>query len=658
MDGINGEDSEASESFDDNQSSSPDSGMGQALADEQVEPATPQPSTILQVEQGVSVALESEVAIENDLAGDEKNENKDTPPKDDALAQPDQPAAAIGEAASVVASPAQLSSDEISDQRANGKQQSFLNINAIETPSVIFQVESVAIGDKTSPAPAHSPLPHENQTAENQTAGNQIVDNPTPVKSLPQHPDIAPGAFAAMGLVLLQSPPKITTPSSSSPTLSSPTLNIELTKTIVSPQEHVWTPSTIQPISRGWGRLRRAPRSNEPASLRELEKVYQVATPFATALGLSPYVEEDVLLPGPFSESIQREDISKTEATPMPTPAPSPPPSEVRPAEVTWDGCTPLSVSQFFLLWKQEQNRCAALGQPQPPWKEFHNCCIRRIKAAQGEKMEESAVPASKAARMDPKVPAKQLPPLLATASFEDTPHGSQAAESEAPTAAPSPAAAIEEDPDADAEGEDDLYLVEGDSLPKTIMTEPVEVTRNPTKQYSFPKLRDPQDFIDALKDPDSLTKDQMYERATAAVEALVSWEREYNELKKIVDDEENSKRRVAHDKTLVNWENRQKADEPTLFRRHFDEQVKGYPTFEVRGARAPAPYIDDPVLERQKQEDKIMAQSHGFKYNPHPALVGRQNPEEQRWETSENRLRERRKTEKGAELTDRKSVV
>lgn len=682
MDGMNGDDSEASESFDENRSSSQDSASAtsQALVHEEVEPATPQPSTILQVEQTVSVASENEVAIENDLMEGEKNEVRATPPKgSESLGQPDPPTAAICEAASsAAASPAQLTSDEMSDLRANDNPEAFSNINEADASSDIFQVERVDAGDRTPPARAHSPLPallplrthsplpYENQpaenptdedpAAENPTAENPTFENSTPVKSPPQHLDSAPAAFASMDLVLVQSPlasPKITTPSPSSPTFSPPTLDTHLENLPASPEDRGLTPSIIQTISRGWGRLRRAPRTSEPARLRELEKVYQVETPFATALGLSPYVEEDVLLPGPFSETIQREDISKMEATPMPTPAPTPPPSEARPAEVTWDGHTALSVSQFYQLWKQEQNRCAALGQPQPTWREFHNRCVQQMKAAQGEQVEKTAVPASKAARMGPKASAKQLPTLAATASSEDTPQGSQAAESETPTAAPSPAAAIEEEPDVDAEGDEDLYMEEADTLPKTIMTEPVEVTRNPTKQYSFPKLRDAQEFVDALKDPESLTKDQLYERTTAAVEAMVNYENEYIALKKMVDDEENSKRRVAHDKTLVNWENRQKADEPTVFRRHFDEQVKGYPTFEVRGARAPAPYIDDHVLERQKQEDKIMAQSHGFKYNSHPALVGRQNPEEQRWEMPENRLRERRKTEKGAELAE-----
>ncbi|KAK1834434.1 hypothetical protein QBC39DRAFT_328391 [Podospora conica] len=628
MDGINSDDSEGSESFDDNRSATQDSELGQALAEEAVEPTTPQPSTILQVEQAVSVASESEVAIGNDLGGVEKNEINDTPPKDRANGQPDPPTTAIAEAASVAASPVHISSHKNSAAAAKGNQQPVLNINDTKNPSVIFHtgVETASVANTKSPPsadspPTHSP-PHENQIVqhqiiENQFTENQLAETP-PVKSPPQNPN---------------------TP--------------ELAKARVSPEDRM-TSFTTPKITRGWGRLRRAPRNTEPARLKQLDKVYQAATPFATALGLSPYVEDDeVLLPGPFSEVIQREDISKAEATPMPTPAPTPPPAEAGHGHITWDGRTRLTVSQFYDLWKFVQRRCEELGEQQPTWQQFHNSCVRRLKASQEEKTEKSAASVSKAARMGPKASAKQLPALVATASFEDTPQGSQAADSEAPTAAPSPAAAIEEDPDVDAEGEDDVYTEEVDSLPKTTMTEPIEVTRNPTKQYRFPKLRDPQEFVDALKDPDSLTKDQSYDRTAAAVEVMATYENEYHELKKMLDDEENAKRRVAHDKTHANWENRQKADEPTPFRRHYDEPVKGVPTFEVRGARAPAPYIDDAVLEHQKQEDKIQAQSSGFKYNSHAALVGRQNPEEQRWEMPENRLRERRKTEKGAELAE-----
>jgi hypothetical protein len=184
---------------------------------------------------------------------------------------------------------------------------------------------------------------------------------------------------------------------------------------------------------------------------------------------------------------------------------------------------------------------------------------------------------------------------------------------------------------------------------------EPVEVTRNPRKQYLFPKIRDPNEFVEAFEGWEDFPTDRLYETIAAATEALHAYQQEYNELKKFLDDEENAKRRQANDKTIANWENRQKADEPLPLRRHFDDAVKGPAVFEVRGVRAPRPYVDDPVLEHQREEDRVMAQAYGFKLNTHPTQVGRQNPEEQRWEMPENRLRKR--TEKGAELAEENVV-
>ncbi|KAK4135936.1 hypothetical protein BT67DRAFT_376302 [Trichocladium antarcticum] len=403
----------------------------------------------------------------------------------------------------------------------------------------------------------------------------------------------------------------------------------------------------------------RRPRPTGPARLRRLEGIYNSATPFASYLSLTPYEQEDTILPGPYTEWVHpaQPGKQKPEPTPIPTPipTPTPTPSPVEPlrVEVEWDATRPLKTRQFFALFRQETKRREQNGEPSISMVDFNNQCVRRYKAAQGQ------APASVAP------PAITTPPVVSsaaavvsraeapsTAPEPETRPNSQEAESRLPTAAPSPAPAEEDlaQEDGAEEEQDAEEVADGLGRPGSPIG-PVEVTRNPARQYLFPKIRDPAEFVEAFDGWQNMHTDHLYDTVAAAVETLHAYQQEYNELRRILDDEDNAKRRQANDKTILNWENRQKADEPPQWRRHFDDAVKGPGAFEVRGVRAPKPYIDDPVLEHQREEDRIMAQAYGFKHNTHPTQVGRQNPEEQRWEMPENRLRKR--TEKGAELAD-----
>lgn len=392
--------------------------------------------------------------------------------------------------------------------------------------------------------------------------------------------------------------------------------------------------------------LRRAAKSTGPARMRALEPIYSSPTPFGTLLKLTPYESEDIALPGPFTEWVYpaADKAKAVEPIPVVTPTAASVSTEPKPV-VSWDARRPLKVSEFFNLWRQEKKRREEAGEPPISLVEFNNVCAKRYREAQKN--------LDQPGRISPADEEEEVPAPKKSATKRKDVEESVQDDSQAPTAAPSPAAAEDEANQEDAvdEEQDTAIVSNSPALKPDSPVEPIEVTRLPRKQYLFPKLRDPNEFVEALENYQEMDSDKLYSTLAAAVETMDVYQREYNELRKILDDEDNAKRRQANDKTIVNWENRQKADDPPHWRRHFDDVVKGPTPYEIRGVRAPKPYVDDPVLEHQREEDRLMAQIYGFKHNNHPSMVGRQNPEEQRWEMPENRLRKR--TEKGAELAE-----
>jgi hypothetical protein len=398
--------------------------------------------------------------------------------------------------------------------------------------------------------------------------------------------------------------------------------------------------------------LPQGPKQIGPARLKVLDHVYSSETPFASQLKLAPYEDEDIRLPGPYTQWVRPVQAAKGESTPVPTPTPVLSPLDRKPTEVEWNASRPLKTSEFFALYSKETERRREKGEPPISMTDFNNECARRYKSAHAQ----DSTPATPLLRTESTTSSTVVAgrrTLLSTAPAEqETPRGSQPAESRVPTAAPSPAPVDDALAEDDApEDEQDAEEPMDDQLKPDGTGAPVEVTRDPRTQYLFPKIRDPNDFVEAFEGWQNFPTERLYRTVAAAVESLHAYQQEYNELKKFLDDEDNAKRRQANDKAIVNWENRQKADEPLPQPRYFDDPVKGPPVYEVRGMRAPKPYVDDPILERQKEQDRIMAQAYGFKINTHPTQVGRQNPEEQRWEMPENRLRKR--TEKGAELAE-----
>ncbi|KAK3693441.1 hypothetical protein B0T22DRAFT_40436 [Podospora appendiculata] len=415
----------------------------------------------------------------------------------------------------------------------------------------------------------------------------------------------------------------------------------------------------------------RSPRTRKttyPARLSHLDSIYNAATPFATHLHLTPYEKEEVVHPGPFTEKVVPTDKDKAYSS-TPTPRSTPSPVGLNMAGAEWDGRRPLKTSEFFSLYRQEMRKRVERGEPHISMTEFNNQCVQKYKSAQpdsrarAKSLSAKEEPAANLDQTDGKTtmeqPRKRLT-LATTASFDETPQGSQIADSRQPTPALSPAADDDFLPSGQLDGDkDEMEPEEPTDAPAGADSrmEPVEVVRIPRKQYSFQKLRDPSELVEALQGFQDMDTETLYQTTAAAAETLNAWQQEYKEMKKIVDDEENAKRRAQNDKTIVNWENRQKEDEPTPWRRLFDEPVKGYPMFDIKGARAPKPYIDDPVIERQREQDRIMAQAYGFKYDAHAAHIGRQNPEEQRWDSTERGLRDRKRTEKAAELAEENVV-
>lgn len=389
----------------------------------------------------------------------------------------------------------------------------------------------------------------------------------------------------------------------------------------------------------------RPPKPGFPPRMKNLEKVYSLETPTAASLKLTPYVDDDVTHPGPFTERLVLDPMTKANPTPIPTPATSPAPTpaqtvplasaavpEPTSAELNWDGRRKLNREEFYKLWRQETAKRVASGQPRMSMMEFQkNYYIPRLleaRAESGGEISEGLPPVEPA-------PASKL--KQASRPADDMPP------TEPPTAAPSPSEMVDDDDLATGSvGDDeDGQYVNGpvfDSEKVAGSIEPLEVVRQPRKQWSFPKIRNVQEFADALEDYQDMDDATLYKLAEAMSETLNVWQTEFRELRKVVDDEDNAERRKKNDVSIVNWENRLKAEDAPHFRRHYDEPTKGPPAFELKGVRAPKPSSDDPIYEHQKDQDKIMAAAYGFKHNPHANAVGRQNIEEQRWDITETR--------------------
>lgn len=422
------------------------------------------------------------------------------------------------------------------------------------------------------------------------------------------------------------------------------------------------------------------PPAPQAKPLPQLNPIYESAQQQVYRPPLMPYEDEEVVHPASWTEKVhQQEALENGISTPAPTISPRPSPLVKEPVYIadSWDPTKTLTHKQFFSLYHQDSLRRRAKGQPRISLMEFRSACARRRKEALEKPKPEPEVtkkvakpkgkgkgkgrgrakrgrtPDSSADAESPATLDAQLQQMVA-APVDDTPQASPAPESQPATAAPSPEPEAEAGVDIQQDVDQDIDAEGVESEPENGPLEPEVVTKHPKKHYSFKKLSDVAAMEEALEDIEEADDKTLYETLESGARSLKAWQDEYLELKKITDDEDNAKRRAQNDKAIDNWDLKQKLDDIPAFRRTFDDIVQKVPApFDVKGVRAPKPYVDDPVQEHQRQEDKVMAQAYGFDYKPDKASIGKQDPIGQRWETSENRLRDRRQTQKAADAAE-----
>ncbi|EFX04674.1 hypothetical protein CMQ_1602 [Grosmannia clavigera kw1407] len=162
-------------------------------------------------------------------------------------------------------------------------------------------------------------------------------------------------------------------------------------------------------------------------------------------------------------------------------------------------------------------------------------------------------------------------------------------------------------------------------------------------KRYRFKKIRDPKEFVEALKDHKNMSTEELFACLARVNESLVAWQDEYKFLRGIADDEENAVRRRQQDAT---FENRTAL---AIKRGNVDSEVVER-DFVVKGIRA-AETTTDVVKQRAKKQDRLMSQVYLFEYDARDSMVGRQDPVAQRQGLQNTRLRNRPKqTLKAAE--------
>ncbi|KAM5384428.1 hypothetical protein ACJZ2D_001464 [Fusarium nematophilum] len=138
-------------------------------------------------------------------------------------------------------------------------------------------------------------------------------------------------------------------------------------------------------------------------------------------------------------------------------------------------------------------------------------------------------------------------------------------------------------------------------------------------RYFKYRKLRDPEEYISAIENYEDMSTEDLYEILEAINVSMVQWQQEWTGLGKIVDDYENSLRRRAADakyeaRTRNLHQHGINYEEP-------DFAAKGYKSREKEGMS------ETRYLQGQ---DRIMAATYGFEYDPHPSKIGRQNPETQ----------------------------
>ncbi|KAI1109739.1 hypothetical protein F5Y14DRAFT_391353 [Nemania sp. NC0429] len=165
-----------------------------------------------------------------------------------------------------------------------------------------------------------------------------------------------------------------------------------------------------------------------------------------------------------------------------------------------------------------------------------------------------------------------------------------------------------------------------------------------PTKKpIHFKKTRDASEFTSLFADYKSLTPEEVWTRLEVVNQALVAWQAEYNDLRKITDDEDNAVRYRQDEVSFLQRLKMVKSKDPNA-----DPLRKD---FIVKGIRAERP---DPEIAYVRQQDKLMATNYHFDYDEKETKIGYQDPVEQKTGYGKSRLRDRPKqTAKAAEADD-----
>ncbi|KAI6782345.1 uncharacterized protein J7T54_008431 [Emericellopsis cladophorae] len=158
------------------------------------------------------------------------------------------------------------------------------------------------------------------------------------------------------------------------------------------------------------------------------------------------------------------------------------------------------------------------------------------------------------------------------------------------------------------------------DEVDSNDISESQEAVVAKLKHYKLRKIQDVDVFLNAAEDYQDKSNEELLTLAYALTDCMNTWQEEYAEEQRRVDDCENAERRrladnkyEARTKDLgqegINWE------EP-------DFQVKGYKARAKEAVLTETRYL--------QAQDRIMASAYGFEYDPHPSKIGKQNPEMQ----------------------------
>ncbi|KAI1082072.1 hypothetical protein F5B20DRAFT_46700 [Whalleya microplaca] len=162
-------------------------------------------------------------------------------------------------------------------------------------------------------------------------------------------------------------------------------------------------------------------------------------------------------------------------------------------------------------------------------------------------------------------------------------------------------------------------------------------------KQYYFKQAREASEFTDLLEDFKSLPQEEAYRRLDVVNRALVAWQKEFNELRKITDDEDNAVRYRHEEESFQHRKKMALSRDPNANPVRKD--------FVIKGIKAEKP---DSRIAYARQQDKIMANAYMFEYDDKEAKIGEQDPIAQRGGVGKGRLRDRpRQTAKAAEADD-----